>query len=63
MYRCSLCNVNVASNTQQNKITLLTREKVYLNKIPNTVPQRSFETKGVEIVKEVPACNKCASKS
>lgn len=45
---CSLGNHNTVANTPMRKITIETRERLYAN-----------GSKGVEIVKEIKACQDC----
>lgn len=70
MFRCNVCNKLSAPRTQQNKLVVATRDKVYFEKTTATDDEGNVTTVqgkeigvGFETVKEIVACNNCAKVS
>lgn len=73
MFRCQICDKTVPPKTREQKLTLLTRPKVYASRGPDPTERRRFRGRGrpkaeprdrggtgFEIVQEVSVCPACA---
>jgi hypothetical protein len=74
MFRCQICEKIVPPKTRENKLTLVTRPKVYEARGPDPTERRRFRGRGrpkaeprdrggtgYEIVQEISVCPKCAA--